>query len=140
MGVTDAWMWAREPHVSDGWRPGIRESLRWTEGYERIAEMAATMPDTRLVYVADREADIAELMQCAHALANPADWLIRSQHNRCLPDGAKLWAAVLARVPLGEIEFMMPSRHGQAARLVRQQLFARPVSLADGQGGRLSVT
>ena len=35
---------------------------------------------------------------------------------------------------------MMPSRHGQAARLVRQQLFARPVSLADGRGGRLSVT
>ena len=35
---------------------------------------------------------------------------------------------------------MMPSRHGQAARQVRQQLFARQVSLADGEGGRLSVT
>ena len=140
LGITDAWMWAREPKGADGTRPGIRESRRWTEGYERIAEMAATMPDTRLVYVADREADIAELIQRAHALGNPADWLIRSQHNRCLPDGAKLWAAVLAGAPLGEIEFMQPSRHGQAARTVRQQLFARPVSLADGQGGGLSVT
>jgi hypothetical protein len=140
LGVTDAWMWAREPKAADGTRPGICESLRWSEGYARIAEMAATMPTTRLVYIADREADIVALMQRAHALGTPADWLIRSQHNRCLPDGGKLWAAVLAGPPLGEVEFMMPSRHGQAARQVRQQLFARQVSLADGQGGRLSVT
>ena len=140
LGVTDAWMWAREPKAADGTRPGICESLRWSEGYERIAEMAATMPTTRLVYIADREADIVALMQRAHTLETPADWLIRSQHNRCLPDGGKLWAAVLAGSPLGEVEFMMPSRHGQAARQVRQQLFARQVSLADGEGGRLSVT
>ena len=140
LGVTDAWMWARESKATDGKRPGIRESLRWTEGYERIAEMAATMPDTRLVYIADREADIAELMQRAHVLGSPADWLIRSQHNRSLPDGGKLWAAVLGGAPLGEIEFTLPSRHGQAARTVRQQIFARPISLVDGQGGRLSVT
>ena len=74
------------------------------------------MPGTRLVYGADREADIAELMQRAHALGSPVDGLIRSKHNRGLPDGGKRWAAVLACAPLGEIEFMRPSRHGQAAR------------------------
>jgi hypothetical protein len=58
-----------------------------------------------LVYVADREADILGLMQCAHQLGTPADWLIRSQHNRCLPDGGKLWATILAAAPLGGIEF-----------------------------------
>lgn len=140
LGVTDAWMWARHSKGADGKRPGIRESLRWTKGYEQIAETALTMPETRLVYVADREADILELMQRAHALGNPADWLIRSQHNRCLPDGGKLWAEVLAAPALGEIEFMMPSRHGQAARAVRQQVFARQISLPDDQGGRMSVT
>ena len=140
LGVTDAWMWARQPKAADGKRPGVRESLRWTEGYERIAETAPTMPETRLVYVADREADILELMQRAHALGNPADWLIRAQHNRCLPDGGKLWAEVLAGPALGEIEFMMPSRHGQAARLVRQQVFACQISLPDSQGGRMRVT
>lgn len=98
------------------------------------------MPKMRLVYVADREADIAELMQRAHALGHPADWLVRSQHNRCLADGGKLWATVLADLPLGENEFMMPSRQGQAARTVRQQVFARPISLPDGQGGRMRVT
>lgn len=140
LGVTDAWMWARQPKASDGKRPGVRESLRWTEGYTRIAETAPTMPETRLVYVADREADILDLMQRAHALGNPADWLIRSQHNRCLPDGGKLWAEVLAGPVLGEIEFMMPSRQGQAARNVRQQVFARPISLPDSRGGRMIVS
>ena len=140
LGVTDAWMWAREAKGDDGQRPGILESRRWIEGYQRIAETAPEMPDTRLIYVADREADILELMQCAHHLGTPADWLIRSQHNRALPDGGKLWASVLAATPLGEIEFTMASRQGQAARDVRQQLWARPVSLTDGRGGQLSVT
>jgi len=31
-----------------------------------------------------READILALMQRAHALKNPADWLIRAKHNRKL--------------------------------------------------------
>ena len=46
---TDAWRWAREPKGDDGKRPGLRESLRWREGYERMAETALTMPETRLV-------------------------------------------------------------------------------------------
>ena len=115
-------MWAREPKAGNRKRPGLRESLRWTEGYERIAETAPAMPDTRLVYVADREADILELMQCAHALGTPADWLIRSQHDRSLPEGGKLWAQVCAGHALGEIEFTLTSRHGQAERTVCQQL------------------
>ena len=140
LGVIDAWMWAREAKGADGVRPGVRESLRWIEGYERVAEKAPTMPDTRLVYVADREADILELMQRAHQLGTPADWLIRSQHNRCLPEGGKLWADVLAGPVLGEIEFTMASRHGQAARTVRQQIMARSITLPDGNGHRLSVS
>ena len=140
LGVTDAWMWAREPKGADGKRPGMRESLRGREGYARMAETALTMPETRLVYVADREADILELMQRAHALGNPADGLIRAQHNRSLPDGGKRWAEVLSGETLGEIQFMMPSRHGQAAREVRQQVWTRRIALPDGQGGKLWIT
>ena len=134
LGVIDAWMWARQPKAADGERPGVCESQRWIEGYERVAEMAEEMPDTRLVYVADREADILALMQRAHALGTPADWLIRAQHNRCLPEGGKLWAATGAQDPLGEIEFTLASRHGQAARSVRQQLWVRTVDLPGTAG------
>ncbi|SOY77460.1 hypothetical protein CBM2586_P150007 [Cupriavidus phytorum] len=50
-GVLYAYMWAREPKSADGVRPSIKESTRWIEGYERVAEQAAALPATRLVYV-----------------------------------------------------------------------------------------
>ena len=68
LGVLDAWMWARAPRAPDGTRPGVKESLRWMEGYARVAELAGELPETRLVYVADREADIRELMVRAREL------------------------------------------------------------------------
>ena len=79
-------------------------------------------------------------MRRARDLGYPADWLIRSQHNRCLPDGAKLWAAVLSGEVLGEIEFTLPARHGQPTRRITQQVWVRTVSLPDGEGGHVSVT
>lgn len=140
LGVTDAWMWTRQPKAADGKRPGPCESLRWIEGYERIAQTAVTMPETRLVYVADRESDIVGLMRRARDLGYPADWLIRSQHNRTLPDGGKLWAEASAGEPLGEIEFTLPARPGQAERRVRQAVWAARIAIPDGVGGVLEVT
>lgn len=140
LGVLDAWMWAREPKDTQGKREGLLESTRWTEGYLRIAELAGRLPDTRLVYVADREADIVALMAQARDLGHPADWLIRSQHNRALPEGGKLWASVTAGEALGGIRFTMPSRHGQKAREVQQRVWAKRTAIADGQGGQMEVT
>ncbi|MCW8226550.1 IS4 family transposase, partial [Verminephrobacter eiseniae] len=74
LGITDARMWARTPKAHDGTRAGVRESLRWSEAYERIGEMAQTLTDTRLVCVGDREADIVEMMRRARDLGHPADW------------------------------------------------------------------
>lgn len=57
LGVLNAWMWAREMRDADGVRHGPKESARWIEGYECVAEMAANLAHTWLVYMADREAD-----------------------------------------------------------------------------------
>jgi hypothetical protein len=140
LGVLDAWMWAREPKDADGVRPGEKESARWIDGYERVAELAAKLPATRLVYVADRESDIVALMAKARDLGHRADWLIRSQHNRALPDGGKLWDAATTAPALGGIRFTLPARKGQPAREVRQQVWAQRVSLRDGQGAVLEAT
>jgi hypothetical protein len=140
LGVLDAWMWAREPKDAEGHRAGVLESTRWVEGYERMAELASELPETRLVYVADREADIAALMAKARDLGTPADWLIRSRHNRALPEGGKLWNRVSEGEALGEIQFTLPSRHGQKARPVRQQVWARRVALSEAKGGHLEAT
>jgi hypothetical protein len=142
LGVVDAWMWAREMRDDDGVRHGQKESLRWIEGYERVAEMAAAMPDTRLVYVADREADLVAMMARAQALDTPADWLVRAKHNRCLPegDGEKLWAYTTAGEALGEITFTLPARGDHKSRKVRQQLWAREVKISAGKGETVTAT
>lgn len=141
LGVLDAWLWAREPKNAEGERPGIAESVRWREGYERVAEVAEANPGTRWVYVADREADILDLMQRAQALGNPADWLIRAKHNRKLgQDEAKLWDQVGQAKVLGEIQFDRPPRPGQPGRRVTQQLRSLRVRFADDGSGTFEVT
>ena len=142
LGVLDAWMWAREMRDKDGLRHGQKESTRWIEGYERVAEMAPDMPATRLVYVADREADLVAMMARAQELGTPADWLVRAKHNRCLPegDGEKLWAYTTAGEALGEITFTLPARGDQKSRKVRQQLWAREVKISTGKSGTVTAT
>jgi len=140
LGIMDAWMWAREKKDKSGMRDRPKESLRWIEGYERIAEIATHLPETRLVYVADREADLMPLMLRAQELGTPADWLVRVVHNRCLPDGEKLWQHTGAGEPVGEISFAMAARHGVKARTVRQQLWVRKVDPPAGKGKTVSAT
>lgn len=81
LGILDAGMWAREPRKASGQRGGWCESTRWIESYERLAERAGDLPETRLVQVGDRECDLLALMQRAAGLGWPVDLLVRSQHN-----------------------------------------------------------
>lgn len=140
LGVIDAWMWAREKINAAGVRPGMKESGRWIEGYGRIAEMAAEMPATRLVYVADREADMIELMTYAQDCGTPADWLVRAKTDRALPEGDRLWAHTLDGAPVGEISFVIGARDKQKGRKVRQQLWAKRVELPARRGVKIAAT
>ena len=90
MGVVDAWLWARAPKGE----AAIKESVRWVEGYEIVADLAEQTPETRLVYLADREGDLRALMDAAARRGHPADWLVRATHNRNTDAGEKLWARV----------------------------------------------
>src|SRR5512147_3333454 len=71
LGVIDAWMWARGPKA----QPQVKESTRWVEGYPVVADLAEQRPDTRLVYVADREGALRELMDAAARRSTPAAWV-----------------------------------------------------------------
>jgi hypothetical protein len=126
LGVLDAWMWARKPKGE----ADVPESVRWLEGYERVAELAARVPGTRLVYVADREGDLREVLDRAAALDHPADYLIRAKHDRALEDGGKLRAPVESQVPLGEVEFALPKAPGRPGRTVVQSVRVARVTLA----------
>ena len=140
LGVLNAWMWAREAKAADGTRGGLLESVRWVEGYERLAERAAELPATRLVCVGDRESDLLDLLVKARDLGHAADYLLRCQHNRVLPEGGKLWEAVMQSTPLGRIRFELPAGRGRQARAVEQELRVQRLQLDDRAGGHLEVT
>ena len=60
-----------------------KESYRWIEGYRLANEIAEQYPESMVINVADREADIYELlMEKTEIEGRKAHWLIRSQHSR----------------------------------------------------------
>ena len=130
LGVIDAWSWARGPKgESQG-----KERTRGVEGYDRVAELAETVPDTRLVYLADREGDLRALMDTAARRGTPADWLVRAKPHRTTERGEKLWDRLARSEPLGEVEFWLPAAPGRPARRVRQRLSVQSVTLPARKG------
>jgi Transposase Tn5 dimerisation domain len=79
-------------------------------------------------------------MQRAHALGWPVDLLVCSQHNRRLPDGTRLWDEVQGSEPLGQIEFTLGARAGRRARVVRQELRIKRVTVDHGPTGVIEMT
>jgi hypothetical protein len=126
LGLLDLWSWTREPGSlgkEQGRRPiEEKESLRWLEGYRRVSELIESMPETQLVYVADREGDIYEVLAERAATQPCAEWLIRAEHDRCLTDGGKLRARLRSAPVLAEAEFDLPATPKRPARRIHQQL------------------
>ena len=123
LGITDSWMWSRGlSKAADQANPSVKESCRWIEGYERVADMATRCPAQRLIYVADREGDFYDLLKRAQQLDYPADLLLRAQHNRALGDGLKLWDAIDQQHELTRITFTKPRKRGQQSRQVIQAI------------------
>ena len=121
LGVLDAGRWTRdrEPFGEDQrhWPIAAKESMRWWEGVERCAELAARLPDPRLVSVADRECDRPAFR--VRAQREPGlDWLIRATHNRCLAAGGNLWERLAQSPIVGEVTFPRPARPGRPSRPV----------------------
>jgi len=67
-----------------------KESFRWLGGYRLACEIARDCPETRIVSVADREADIYDIFLEAEKQAKEhvrsADFIIRAKLPRSLPE------------------------------------------------------
>jgi hypothetical protein len=96
LGLLDLHRLVREPgslgQEKDPNRPlEEKESVRWVDGFARVNALAERLPETRLTYIADREADIYDLFVEAPCPECGADWLVRVQHHdRLLADGRHL--------------------------------------------------
>jgi hypothetical protein len=143
LGVLDAWMWARDRATfgedQRHWPIEAKESIRWLEGFARCAELAETLPDTRLIYVTDRECDIHKFM--VRAQREPGiDWLIRATHDRCLAEGDKLWSRLAQAPLLGEVAFTLPARPNRPSRPVVLTVRAERVTLSPKGAEPVTVT
>jgi len=128
LGIIDAECWARDALSTDTQSDTRRrrcveetEALRWITSYLQSARLQAVLPETRLVSVADREADIYELFEQAQHTPGGPDLLIRANRSRARRVAAAdeiplLWAHVGAQPQAGALALHIPGKGGRAAR------------------------
>lgn len=134
LGVLHIHSWARQPgslgQEKEPERPlEEKESVRWVDGYQQVNELAESLTETRLTYIADREGDIYDLFVEAPCPQTAADWLVRGQYDRALAGGGTLRQSLAKAPVLTEMHFEQPGGNGRSARTVHQQLKAVRVIL-----------
>jgi hypothetical protein len=117
-----------------------KESYRWLEGYRNACHIAEELPDTRIVSVADCEADIYECFVEALQPGPPrrADWIIRARENRNLPERdeengpygyRKLFDAIAAAPILGKRMVRVPKTSKRTGRKATVTIRAERIRL-----------
>lgn len=141
LGVVEGKLWSRESLGKKALREHRpieeKESYRWLEGYARANEVAKACPHTQVISVADREADIYELMQQREKGGYLAHWLLRAEYDRLVygeedkPYKERLWTRVKAAPKVGQITFTLPrapaSRGGKVIGEKRPKRPERPI-------------
>lgn len=124
LGVLHIECWARDPRgrQSAEARKALpiedKESYRWLQSYQRVSEIQALCPDTRLISVGDREADIYELFQEAAKNPNGPDLLVRANRScqRQTTEQQALWEHLPSRPLAGHLDLYIPGKGGRKAR------------------------
>ena len=109
-----------------------KESGRWLEGYQAACVLQQET-GTRVISVADREADLYELFVEATAATASAAWVIRARHPRSvvLQEGRRLPLdlALALAPPAGAGQLAVPARPGHPARTAQVVLKIVSVTL-----------
>ena len=100
-----------------------KKTYLWIEGLRDCTTIAATMPQTEIVCVIDREADFFKLFD-AWRQDPRTELVVRADHNRCTSGDLKLFDAVKASEP--QVVFSLYLKR-QSARPKRSKQQARPV-------------
>jgi len=140
LGLIDIQVWARDPRKTGKAKQRKertieeKESHRWLQSFRRTAEVQRLCPATRLISIADREADIYELFQEAARTPNGPDLLIRANRTtqRRVDDAeehALLWDYLPAQPQAGTGELAIPSRGGRKSRVAQIEIRYAPIQL-----------
>jgi hypothetical protein len=132
LGVLKAQCIAPEPRSPDDKRKPSKipieekKTFVWIEHYRDLVDLAATMPQTQLVNVCDREADFFELFD--EQRRNPrVELLIRAQHDRNLSEEPfKLFAAVRETSVQSRVSINVPQQSARPKKSKQKAKAGRP--------------
>jgi hypothetical protein len=131
LGLLDVKCWRREQFGVKKQRQkkaiADKESGKWLDPLAAVEQAARRCPDSRLVTVCDREADIYELFELAHRQGR--ELLVRAMQDRTLDGGDRL-RAHMESLPAAEIEFTVPRHAKQPARTARMAVRFAQLTLA----------
>lgn len=135
LGVVTAECWARDPEAHGSTRErDERESRKWLDAYQTLQDIAPQLPDTTLVSIGDREADLFELFDLARDPTRPR-LLVRASKGRrrqvVESEGlTPLWESLQAEACAGQLELKLPRRGTHRARKARLDVRYAPVTIA----------
>lgn len=141
LGLLNVQCWARDPdkagsrHERHSKPIEEKESIKWLKSYRAVCEVQARCPNTRLIVIADREADIHELFAEHGTVPKSAELLIRAEksRSRTVADDEKqiqgLWPYLGAMKHAGIVEVKVPPRHNRPARTARLEVRFAAVTL-----------
>jgi hypothetical protein len=94
-----------------------KKSFRWLEGYRDCVAIAKKMPQSRLVPVMDREADIFELFEDAEPTRKRVGVLVRARHDRRLEGRErKLFEELRSSANAVDVEVTIPRQRWKEAK------------------------
>ena len=137
LGFLDTQCWARDP--ADFGKKKKRhtapieekESFKWLKSFRAVSNIQVRCPDTTLVSVGDREADIYELFADGVKHVNGPKLLVRAKNNRKLQDEQVLLWERVQKQPVAGIQLLQLPRQGsRAAREARLEIRYVAINLA----------
>lgn len=141
LGLLDVQCWARDgaefgkKHQRKQRAIEEKESHKWLESFRRVAQAQRHCPETTLVSVADREADIYEFFHLALRDPIGPKLLVRAEQDRLLADGqGHLWPVVASQPVDGIQEIHVPRRGSSSARVARLEVRHAEVVLKPPHG------
>jgi hypothetical protein len=149
LGLLDVQGWARDAGDFGKKRRRHRvpieqkESYKWLRSFRQVADAQKRCPQSTLVSVGDREADIYELFELALSEPPGPKLLIRAEQDRLLAEGqGHLWETVAHQAVGGIQELQVPRQKHRPARVARLEVRFAPVTLTPPQRkqGRQALT
>ena len=144
LGVLDAQCWARDPEEAGkrARRKALpieaKESYKWLRSYGVACELQRCCPETMVVSVGDREADIYELFYEAVSDAKGAKLLVRAERSRNRKvDETRLWDRVGSEDVSGYQEIYIPGKGQRRARTAKLAVRYARVRLEPPRGKAL---